>query len=712
MKQVIVRKGKAIAEEVPAPRVSDGRALIRVSYSCISAGTEIASVQDSGQSLIKRAIEKPEKIMKVLAKMKEVGPLHAFKEVIDDHHAGVPIGYSLSGTVIGLGKGVRAFRLGERVAAAGGGFANHAEFVDVPENLVVKMPQEVDMASASSVAIGGIALQGIRRAKLNLGEFGVVFGTGIIGLLTVQLMRTSGIRVLAIDIDDRRLSLARELGAELVINSSADNPVPAVVNFTGGYGVDAVLFTAATSSSRPLSQAFQMCRKKGRVVMVGVSGMSIDREDIYQKELDFLISTSYGPGRYDPRYEERGLDYPYAYVRWTENRNMQEYLRRVHAGGIDVAKLIDGVYPVEKVSEAFEALQHRDPKPLIIILDYTQERGKELDPAKVDANRKPILPRTLPSTVVNVALVGAGSFAQNVRLPNLSRMPSKYRLHAIIGKRGYNTREAGERFSFGKTVEAYEEILDDPEVDLILICTRHKDHHDLVLKGLKAGKNVFVEKPLCVTLPQLDSIKDFYRLNSGKGPLLHVGFNRRFSIYAKKIKKTIQDRANPLYVIYRMNAGYIPLDHWVHEDGGRIVGEACHIVDLMTYFTGAKIASVAYESLNPANDRISSTDNKAISLRYEDGSLATIHYFAVGNNQLSKEYMELHFDGKSIVMDDYRSLQAFGASIKPIKTDRSEKGHLEEMEAVYEWLTGRAKQPPIELWDLFQTTEITLLEFN
>jgi predicted dehydrogenase/threonine dehydrogenase-like Zn-dependent dehydrogenase len=708
---VIVRKGQVLAEEVPAPRVSEGCALIRVSYSCISAGTEISSVQSSGRSLISRAIERPEKIMKFLARMGEAGPVKTFKEVIHDNSVGAPIGYSLSGMIIGLGKQVNSFCLGEKVAAVGGGFAHHAEFVDVPTNLIVKMPQDIDMVAASSVALGGIALQGIRRARLSMGEFAVVFGTGIIGLLTVQLMKAAGIRVLAIDLDERRLGLAKALGAEL-ISADANDAVRAVNDFTGGHGADAVLFTAATSSSQPLSQAFRMCRKKGRVVMVGVSGMDIKREDIYQKELDFAISTSYGPGRYDPVYEEEGLDYPYAYVRWTENRNMQEYLRRVRIGDIDVTKLIDGVYPIAQASAAFDALQHCEPKPLITILDYTQERPQASDLTAVKPKQKPVLPRALQDSIINIALVGAGSFAQQVHLPNLSQLPSKYRLHTIMGKRSYNAQEIAKRFSFGKTVEDYQEILEDPDVDLILICTRHSSHYDLVIRALEAGKNVFVEKPLCITRQQLESIKSFYRQNHASGPLLHVGYNRRFSRYAREIMQSIKGRVNPLYIIYRMNAGYLPPDHWVHREGGRIVGEACHLVDLMNYFTEAKITAVAYESLRPANDKISAVDNKAISLRYEDGSLATIHYFVVGNQQLEKEYMELHFDGKSIVLDDYKALRGFGTSIRPIKTNRSEKGHFEEMEAVYECLTGRSRQQPIELWDLFQTSEITLLDFN
>ena len=712
MLQVIVRKGKAVAEEVPAPRVSDGCALIRVNYSCISAGTEVQSVQGSGQSLISRAIEKPEKILRLLTKMKEAGPIQTIKGVLQDTNAGSPIGYSLAGTVIGLGKGVSSFSPGEKVAAAGGGYAHHAEFVDVPQNLIIKMPQDIDLASAATVAIGGIALQGIRRAGLNLGEFALVFGTGIIGLLTVQMLKASGIRVLAIDLDERRLGLAKTLGAELVIRADAGDPVRTVNDYTGGHGVDAVLFTAATASSTPLSQAFQMCRKKGRVVMVGASGMNIAREDIYQKELDFIISTSYGPGRYDPLYEEKGLDYPYAYVRWTENRNMEEYLRMAGSGDIDVAKLIDAVYPVGQAGEAFEALQHRDPKPIITILDYTQGRLEEIEQAEDVRQRKMGRPQVRRDNVINVALMGAGSFAQNIHLPNLSRMPSKYRLHAIMGKRGYNAQEIGRRFAFGKTVEDYRELLEDPDVDLILICTRHNSHYELVIRALEAGKNVFVEKPLCVDQAQLESIQSFYRQNRGNGPFLHVGYNRRFSPYARAIKKSIQGRANPLYMIYRMNAGYLPMNHWVHHEGGRIVGEACHLVDLMNYFTGSKITAIAYESLSPANDKISARDNKAISLRYEDGSLATIHYFAVGSNKLAKEYLEIHFDGKSLVMDDYKSLRAFGEAIKPMTTEKSEKGHFEEMEAVYDWLTGRSEGPPIELWDLFQTSEITLLDFN
>lgn len=379
MIQAIVKKGKVLAEQIPAPSVSKGCVLIKVVNSCISAGTEISGVSNSGKSLIRRALEQPENVKKVINMVKSDGIASVYAKVKGKLDSGSPTGYSLSGVVIAVGEGVSNFEIGERVAAAGAGLANHAEYVDVPKNLVMKMSQDMDFERACTVTLGGIAMQGVRRIDLRLGETCVVVGAGILGLLAVQMLKISGVRVAVSDFDDRRLQIAKEYGAELVINPSKDDLLDVVSSWSGGYGADGVLFTAATSSSEPLSQSFQMCKKKGRVVLVGVAGMQINREDMYKKELDFLISTSYGPGRYDKSYEEQGLDYPFSYVRWTENRNMSEYLRLVNENLIKLDKLIDAKYPIEQVTEAFESLQTSQNKPLMVLLDYGEANLAELD---------------------------------------------------------------------------------------------------------------------------------------------------------------------------------------------------------------------------------------------------------------------------------------------------------------------------------------------
>ena len=627
---------------------------------------------------------------------------------------GKTTGYSISGVVVEVGTGVKKYKPGDRVAAAGAGYASHAEFVSVPENLVMRVPEGLDLKYASTVTLGGIAMQGVRRADLTLGEYCVVFGAGILGLLTVQLLKLAGVRVITIDLDDRRLQLAKQFGSELTISAQNGNPVQTVDHHTGGYGADAVIFTAATSASEPLSQSFQMCKRKGRVVMVGVSGMDIQRQDMYVKELDLILSTSYGPGRYDTRYEEKGLDYPYAYVRWTENRNMMEYLRLLNNGQLHLDTMIDDIYPVSEVTQAFDSLKNQDKKPLLVLLDYgpvdditditqryrTNERS-------VSFSRQPVSRDT-----INIGLIGAGNFATSVHIPNIIKLKDKYRLYAVSGLTGVSVKYIAEKYGAEYATTDYEKIINDEAVDLVMICTQHNSHAKLVLNALEAGKHVFVEKPLAVNQQELDAIKSFYDAqneNDKNVPLLMVGFNRRFSPYNRAIKKLTDTRVNPLQIRYRMNAGYLPPDHWVFDQGGRIIGEACHIVDLMTYFTGSKIKHFYSDSIVPKNEKILHEDNKTIVLQYEDGSLCTIDYFSTGNAGLSKEYMEIHFDGKSIVMDDYKQLKGYGIEPENVKQTDSPKGHLEELIVLHSELRQRSNELPIPLWDMLQTTEISIL---
>ncbi len=708
MIQAIVKKGKVIGENIPAPNVSKGSLLVKVVNSCISAGTEMSGVSSSGKSIIKRALEQPENVKKVVDMVKSEGVANAYQKVLGKLDTGTPTGYSISGIVIAVGGGVKGFQVGDPVAAAGAGLANHAEYVDVPQNLVMKLPQGMRLRDASTVTLGGIALQGVRRADLKLGEFCVVTGAGILGLLSVQMLRLSGVRVAVTDLDDRRLEIAREYGAEITLNPKKDNIVESINNWSGGYGTDAVLFTAATTSSEPLSQAFQICKKKGRVILVGVVGMEIKREDMYPKELDFLISTSYGPGRYDKNYEEKGLDYPYAYIRWTENRNMTEYLRLVHAKAIQLEKMIDAVYPIEEVTKAFESLKSEDIKPLMVLLDYGTPDLADLDQylahdKKVYINQKPV-----GKDIINVALVGAGAFATGMHLPNIQKLSKQYNLYAVMSRTGHKAKVVAEQFGAQYATTNYEDILDDENVDLVLIATRHDSHAELTIKALEAGKHVFVEKPLATTWAGLDRIKAFYESEAAIKPVLFIGFNRRFSPYITEIKKHTDKRINPLLIRYRMNAGYIPFDHWVHQDGGRIVGEACHIVDLMTALTESKIKSISFESLSPNNEKHSPDDNKSLILKYADGSVANIEYFSIGSSELSKEFMEVHFDGKSIILDDYKSLKGYGLRLNEINSTTSEKGQLEELDALYQVLKDNGNKWPIDLWDMVQTTEITL----
>jgi predicted dehydrogenase/threonine dehydrogenase-like Zn-dependent dehydrogenase len=711
MLQALVKKGQVIPEAVPAPVVSPGSVLLKVVNSCISAGTEVSTVQSAGQSLIRRALDQPDKVKKVFDMARTEGIARTLEKVQGNLSCGNPIGYSVAGVVLAVGAGVQGFSVGDRVAAAGAGIANHAEVVDIPKNLAVPIPSGVSFLDASSVALGSIAMQGLRRADMRLGEIAVVFGSGILGQLCIQMLRGAGIRVVAIDLDNKRLEIAKDLGAELVLSPRTDDVVKQVQNFTRGFGADAVVFTAATQNSEPLSQAFRMCRKKGKVILVGVSGMEIRREDIYAKELDFLVATSYGPGRYDEEYEKGGVGYPYAYVRWTENRNMEEYLRLVQQGVVKLERLIQGVYPIEKVGEAFEALQAPDKKPLILALDYG-DKLPSADAARERGATRVIIskPVTTPDKIVKVALVGAGGFATGMHLPHLVRLKDRFKLIAIVDQAGNKAKDAALRFGAGYATSDINDVLKDSDVDIIFICTRHGSHAELALQGLAAGKHVFVEKPLASLRADMDRIVDFYKKDPDKAkPLLMVGFNRRFSRYAQEIKKRTANRIGPMVIHYRMNAGYMPADHWVHQDGGRIIGEGCHIIDLMNFLTGATIISVGTQAIKSGNHKFSDTDNRSLVLGYSDGSVCTIDYFANGARELSKEYMEVHFDEKSIVLDDYKELKGYGLKIEPIRDKTSSKGHFEELIALHDALRGTDCKWPIPFENMVMTTEAAFL---
>jgi predicted dehydrogenase len=489
--------------------------------------------------------------------------------------------------------------------------------------------------------------------------------------------------------------------------------VKEVIHFSDGYGADKVIFTAATKSSTPLHQAFQMTRKKGKVVLVGVSGMEIKREDLYPKELDFLISTSYGPGRYEEQYERRGLDYPYAYVRWTENRNMQEYLRELAEKKINLKYLIERVYPIEKVGEAYEELRKPD-RPLMVLLEYNQSLPENLQTLYQKESKVHTSPDIVKKEgIINIAIIGAGNFANDIHLPNLLRLKSKYNIYAIMSKTPHKAKTIAEQYNAHYATCNIDDILNDKGIDLVLIATRHNLHGHYVLKALNAGKNVFVEKPLCINEDDLKAIKDFYNLKlktqNSDLPLLMVGFNRRFSKYTQEAKRYTNNRINPLFLHYRVNAGYVPLDHWVHgeEGGGRIIGEVCHFIDLFTFFTECKVKEIYTATLVPKTKSFSQDDNRVIVLNYEDGSIATLEYFATGSKEFPKEYIEIHFDEKTIIIDDFKSIKGFGVKVKEIKGHVSEKGHLKELEILNDVLQGKTSQWPIELWDMFQTTEVT-----
>ena len=727
LKQVLLLNGKPVVEEVPAPCAEPGFVVVRVRFSAISSGTERSSLSAAAEPLWKKALRHPEKALKAIQMARTEGVARTIDAIQGKLAAAQTIGYSAAGVVaeVGakVGDGVAHFRPGDRVACAGAGYANHAEIIRVPLNLVVPIPPAVDFAAASSVALGGIALQGLRRAGPTLGERFLVLGLGLLGQLTVQMLRASGCRTIGYDPQADRVRLAETLGLEAAIDACEADLPAAVVRLTGGLGVDGTIVTASTPSSDVLSSALRATRRKGRVVIVGDVGLNLVRADIYPGEKDVFISTSYGPGRYDPEYEEKGHDYPLAYVRWTENRNMEEYLRLLAAAAVRVEPLVGATVPVAEAERAYELLSASaeggtadgKPRPLLILLSYPERAADPLSepsPRKVVHVRGPARPVV---GLIRTAIVGAGSFATSVHLPNLAKLRESFTIQTVMSRSGVNAAAAAKRFGARSSTTDLAVVLGDPEVDLVVISTRHNLHAELAARALEAGKHVFVEKPIATDRAGLDLLIDACeraQKASNGPPVLFVGFNRRFSPYLERAKKLIAGRQGPLVVHYRVNAGSLPPGHWVlgEEGGGRNIGEACHFYDVFTFLTGRRVASIdAVPTGTGAAGTSRGSENFSASISFADGSLCTLLYTASGSCALGKERMELFVDGKSLVLDDFRSLELHGFAGDAFSTRGPEKGHLEELEALARSLRTSIPEErkwPIPLEELIQSAEI------
>lgn len=707
MKQVLIRQGQAVVEEIPAPQVEPGTVLVQVDHSCISIGTEMSGIKMTSLPLWKRALKQPENVKKVVEMAVSQGVSRTASVVQGRLSSGQATGYSAAGTVLEVGDGINDLQPGDRVACAGAQCAHHAEIIRVPRNLTVSIPDHLDFAAASTVTLGAIALQGIRRAQPTLGETFVVLGLGILGQLTAQMLKANGCKVIGTDLDHQRIAIAQQLGMDIGIHPDEGNNIEQVMRLTEGLGADGVIITAATPSDEVISTAFRMCRKKGRVVLVGDVGLNLNRADFYQKELDFFISTSYGPGRYDNHYEEQGLDYPVAYVRWTENRNMAEYLRLVAQSKVQVTPLITATYPVEQATLAYEALKDGEQRPLMALLSYPPS------PSNAPLQRVVPNPTAQPAGAeqIRLAVVGAGGFAKGMHLPNLQALSASYHIQAIMSRTGHNATGTARQFSANYATTDYQKVLSDPEIDAVLITTRHNLHASMVVEALKAGKHVLVEKPLALTAQELSEIAGFYSAlaASSAAPILLTGFNRRFSPHARRIHELIQNRSNPLILNYRMNAGYIPLDHWVHseEGGGRNLGEACHIYDLFTYLTNSKVVEVKTQAITPTTGFYSRRDNFVAMMNFADGSVATLTYTALGSKDYRKEQLEAFVDGKVLVLNDYKHLTVSGTKAKGVETKVVDKGHKAQLEAFAQAIQ-QGSDWPIPLWQQVQATEIAL----
>lgn len=706
MKQVLVHKGAVILEEVPPPAFSANEVLIQTYYSLISTGTELSGVTMSGESLLSRARKQPHNVKKAMKMVAEKGLLKTYKIIKGMLDFGTPTGYSLAGRVLAVGENVTDIRVGDLVAASGAGVANHAECVAVPRLLVSRIPDGLNLREAASVTLGAIAMQGVRQAGIKLGETVAVIGLGLIGQLTVQLVRASGGRVIGIDPDSGRRALAEKLGAFATLDPAAGLQA---IKMSDGIGVDSTIITASTDSNAPLTQAMEITRKKGTVVVVGAVGLSLNRSPWYEKEIDLKISCSYGPGRYDASYEEEMLDYPLPYVRWTENRNMEEYLKLLAEKRVSFLSLSPEEFGIENAEAAYEKL--KTEKPLALLLTYPEATRSIVD-KKIFLTQHGATHKK--EGRIGVAMIGAGGFAATTHLPNLEKLSKHFLLQAIVSKKGTTAKQFARQYGAAYCTTDYTEVLNDPNVDAVVIATRHNLHAPMALAALKAGKAVFVEKPLALTIEELTELHAFFEAHTGGqattrpgAPILTVGYNRRFSPYAQEIFKRIEKRNNPLMVTYRVNAGFLPRDHWTQntrEGGGRIIGEGCHFLDLFAYWTGAQPRTVHVNAINPKTHDTLAQDNIAATITYSDGSVCTLIYTALGHRDLPKEYAEVFCDGRVYVLEDYKRLTVHGGS-GSMRSATQDKGHREELIAFAEAL--KSGVPPIPLAQLWETSELS-----
>jgi predicted dehydrogenase len=687
-----LKSGEMRVQEVPAPVCARGMLLVRNHYSLISAGTEGSTVKAARASLLAKAKERPQQVRQVWEVLRREGPLQTYRAVMKKLDAYSPLGYSSAGQVIEVGEGVEDFAVGNWVACAGAGYANHAEIVTVPVNLCVKLPERADLKRAAYNTLGAIALQGIRQADLRLGESCAVIGLGLIGQLTSLMLQAAGVQVVGIDLDPAAVATAQEHCADLALVRSTPGITDTIAQFSRGLGVDAVIITAATSSLDPVNFAGEIARKKGRVVVVGAVPTGFDRDPhYYRKELELRMSCSYGPGRYDPQYEEKGIDYPAPYVRWTERRNMESFQQLVHSGRINLDYVTTHEVSLEEAPQAYDMIVTRSEPFLGILIKYDTDKPIERKRVPVAAVRK--------MGKLGVAFIGAGSYAQGNLLPNLPRKDQDVVYRGVMTSTGTTSKRVAERFGFEFCTDNEADILDDQQINTVFIATRHDTHGEYVLKALHAHKHVFVEKPVTSKLEELEAIRDFYLGLEGAGkdgndpaPMLMVGFNRRFAPLAVDLKRSLGP--GPMSMIYRVNAGAIPADNWVQDPefgGGRIIGEACHFIDFMTFLCESPPVLV-YASALPDSQHLH--DIVSIHLEFSNGSIGTVAYFANGGRSLDKEYLEVHQAGISGVLHDFRALTIHGSGRpKRRRLMSQDKGRSQMIHAFFENLKQGAAAP-------------------
>jgi predicted dehydrogenase/threonine dehydrogenase-like Zn-dependent dehydrogenase len=709
LKQILqsLKTGLTEVAEVPCPAVRRGQLLIRSSHTLVSAGTERMLLEFGKAGWIEKALQQPDKVRMVLDKIKTDGLIPTLESVFNKLDQPLPVGYCNVGTVLELGSSVVGFADGERVVSNG----KHAEVVSVPVNLCAKVPASVSDEEAAFTVLGAIALQGIRLVQPTLGESVVVTGLGLVGLMTVQLLRAQGCRVLGIDFDADKLALAKQFGAETVCLSAGEDPVSVATLFSRGRGVDAVIITASTKSSEPVHQAALMSRKRGRIVLVGVTGLELSRADFFEKELSFQVSCSYGPGRYDPNYEEKGQDYPVGFVRWTEQRNFEAVLDMMADGRLDVKPLISHRFAIADAAMAYELVGEATPS-MGILLRYPTFAEKP----QSDLRRQTVtLGAGLPPRPASrndcvciqpvVGFVGSGNYATAVLIPAFKEAGARLKVVASSG--GVSGVHAGRKYGFHETTTQTDTIFADSEVNAVVITTRHDSHANLVCQALGAGKHVFVEKPLALKLDELKAIEQAHvdAVAAGKNPIVMVGFNRRFAPQLLKMKELLDGTKGPKTFVMTVNAGAISPEHWTQDPavgGGRIVGEVCHFIDLLRYLAGVAIVGHSSARMDAAT-----VDTVTIQLGFADGSMGTVHYFANGSKAFPKERLEVFAAGRVLQLDNFRKLAAFGwPAFRKMNLWRQDKGN-KNCAAAFVRGVEQGGQAPIPFDEIMEVSRIS-----
>lgn len=692
MKQLIqqLKSGQMEVIDVPSPSISNGQILVKNSFSVISSGTEGKTVADARKGYISKARSRQKEVAHVIELVKNQGLKSAYEIVMNKLEAPSTLGYSCAGEVIEVGPGINDIKPGDIVACGGQG-AFHAEIVSVYRSLCVKVPGNIDLKQAAFTTIASIAMQGIRQAEVQMGGNCVVIGLGLIGQITMQLLNAAGIKSIGIDIDETKVLKALECGASAAWIRSHEMLEQMVFNLTAGLGTDAVIITAASSSNDPVELAGQLCRKKGKVVIVGAVPTNFSRESYYKKELDLRMSCSYGPGRYDPIYEEKGIDYPEGYVRWTENRNMQAYVNLLEAGKLNIEKLISHTYELKDARHAYDMILARKEPHLGIVIRYEKY-------VKADNTLEFKEERAAPGK--NIAgLIGAGNFTRNVLLPGLKGLTT---LSGIATAHGNTAYYSGKKYSFDFCTTDYHRIIEDPQIDTVYITTRHNLHASLVIDALKSGKNVFVEKPLTITYEELEGIKSTWLSN--RGHILMTGYNRRFAPYIVSTLKQLPGD-QPKAINIRVNAGSMPAEHWVNDPetgGGRLIGEGCHFIDLAIFLAGRPVISVSASELRTGNGLL---DSFSATLNFRNGSIASISYFSNGNKQVSKELIEVFCNGTVTRIDDFKKLEYYGKRTIKSKMNQ-DKGHRNELKAFTD-AVAKGLASPIPFEELYHSSLVT-----